>query len=150
MSDKNTGGSERRGGTSDVISNMLEERNRLLALLLQASDMNTEKNQGVDTDLLDEFCQIMVDYIALGHFGLYERIVEGTERRKGVAELAVQLYPTIEASTEIALAFNEKYDTDKEDIDYSRIHEDLSVLGENLTSRIEHEDQLIQKLSEGK
>ena len=141
---------ERRGGTSELISNMLTERNQLLALLLQASSMETGNGEDLDRELLNEFCQVLVDYIASGHFGLYERIVEGTERRRSVADLAVKLYPRIEKTTQAALAFNEKYDADREDIDTSRLHEELSVLGEELTNRIELEDQIIKKLSEPK
>jgi len=141
---------ERRGGTSELISNMLTERNQLLALLLQASSMETVNGEDLDRELLNEFCQVLVDYIASGHFGLYERIVEGTERRRSVADLAVKLYPHIEKTTQAALAFNEKYDADREDIDTSRLHEELSILGEELTNRIELEDQIIKKLSEPK
>lgn len=141
---------ERRGGTSQLIANMLTERDQLLRLILQASNMSREDTADLDHDLLDEFCQALVDYIASGHFGLYERIVEGTERRKGVAELAIKLYPHIEETTQAALAFNEKYDADRVDIDVVQLHVKLSALGEELTSRIECEDQLIQKLSESK
>jgi regulator of sigma D len=141
---------ERRGGTSKLVDGMLTERNQLLRLILQASNMSREDSADLDHDLLDEFCQVLVDYIASGHFGLYERIVEGTERRKGVAELAVKLYPHIEKATQAALAFNEKYDADRGDIDVAQLHVELSALGEQLTSRIEYEDQLIQKLSEPK
>lgn len=141
---------ERRGGTSELISNMLTERNQLLALLLQASSMGTGNGADLDRELLNEFFQAMVDYIASGHFGLYERIVEGTERRRSVADLAVKLYPRIEKTTQAALAFNEKYDADRENIDTSRLHEELSILGEELTNRIELEDQIIKKLSEPK
>ncbi len=141
---------ERRGGTSELIGNMLTERNQLLALLMQAFNVKTENAVDLDRDLLNEFCQMLVDYIAAGHFVLYERIVEGTERRKGVAELAVKLYPRIDETTQAALAFNEKYDADRGDIDVEKLHVELSALGEKLTSRIEYEDQLIQKLSEPK
>ena len=141
---------ERRGGTSKLIDSMLIERNQLLRLILQASNMSREDSADLDHELLDEFCQVLVDYIASGHFGLYERIVEGTERRKGVAELAVKLYPHIEETTRVALAFNEKYDADRADIDVAQLHVELSALGEQLTGRIEYEDQLIQKLSESK
>ena len=141
---------ERREGTSELIGNMLTERNQLLALLMQVFNVKTGKAVDLDRDLLNEFCQMLVDYIAVGHFVLYERIVEGTERRKGVAELAVKLYPRIEETTQVALAFNEKYDADRGDIDVAQLHVELSALGEQLTSRIEYEDQLIQKLSEPK
>ncbi len=150
MAEEDTETGERRGGTSELIRNMLKERNQLLSLLLQASGMRPGNGADPDRELLNEFCQVLVDYIAAGHFGLYERIVEGTERRRSVADLAVKLYPRIEETTQAALAFNEKYDADREDIDMSRLHEELSMLGEELTNRIEYEDQIIKKLSEAK
>ena len=150
MSKDEIAASDRRGATSQVISHMLTERNQLLALLIQCSAVKNENMADLERGLLNEFCQILVDYIASGHFGLYERIVEGTERRRGVAELAVQLYPLIDETTQIALAFNEKYDPQLESLDVSNLHQDLSTLGEQLTNRIEYEDQIIQKLSEPK
>ncbi len=145
--DKNS--AERRGGTSSLISNMMVERNQLLNLLVQTSTKDSNGADVFDKDSLDEFCQVLVDYIAAGHFGLYERIVEGTERRRGVADLAVELYPRIDETTQAALAFNEKYDAGKE-ADAAQLHLDLSELGEQLSNRIEYEDQIIQKLSEPK
>ncbi len=139
-------GAERRGGTSTLIGNMLLERNQLLSLLLQASTKH-KNAEDLDKEFLDEFCQVLVDYIAAGHFGLYERIVEGTERRRGVADLAVELYPRIDETTQAVLAFNEKYDSDSAQLDSESLHQELSLLGEQLTSRIEYEDQIIQKLS---
>ncbi len=141
---------ERRGGTSELISHMLTERNQLWDLLLRASNMSAKNKTNLDRDLLNELCQVLVDYIAAGHFGLFERIVEGTERRRGVSDLAVKLYPLIEETTQTALAFNEAYDAEREGIDIAQLHTALSMLGEDLTNRIEYEDQLIQKLSEPK
>lgn len=150
MVEQNSEAVERRGGTSHLVSSMLTERNQLLVLLLQASELKAETAEELDRGLLNEFCQVLVDYIAAGHFGLYERIVEGKERRRGVADLAMKLYPRIDETTQAALAFNEKYDAQRDDIDVAGLHEELSLLGEELTTRIEYEDQLIQVLSRPK
>lgn len=143
---KQESGSERRSSTPALISNMLDERQQLLTLLLQVSKIEPENTPESDLDLLNEFCQVLVDYIASGHFGLYERIIEGRERRKKVADIAMQIYPKIEATTQLALRFNEKYAPDKTAGDFSEIQRDLSRLGEELTSRIELEDRLIKEL----
>jgi len=95
--------SERRGDTSQVISSMLAERNQLLSFRIECSAFKSGNTPDLDREVLNEFCQILVDYIASGHFGLYERIVEGTERRRGVADLAVKLYPLIDETTQITL-----------------------------------------------
>ena len=99
---------------------------------------------------LEEFDQVLVDYIAAGHFGLYERIAEGKERRKAVSNLAIEIYPRIKQTTEIALAFDEKYNSENDQQDLSKLQGDLSHLGEELATRIELEDQLIQLMHDGR
>ena len=79
---------DRRSRTSSLINNMLTERKQLLSLLLEVSNLTTDEDAEINFDLMDEFCQVLVDYIAAGHFGLYERLTEGTERRRKVAEMA--------------------------------------------------------------
>ena len=137
---------ERRGKTSDLIEHLLNERKQLLSLLLQSSNINATNSGDYDPELLEEFCQVLVDYIAACHFGLYERIVEGKERRQAVSDIAVNVYPRIEQTTQVALAFNERYEMDKGKVDLSLIQQDLSKLGEELATRIELEDQLIGQL----
>jgi len=141
---------ERRVRSNELIQHMLKERNQLLSLLLQVSSEDSEGG-AVQSDVdLDEFVQVLVDYIAAGHFGLYERIAEGKERRKAVSDLAVKIYPRIEQSTQVALAFDEKYNPENNNKKLNHFQEDLSKLGEELTTRIELEDQLIQLLLEPK
>ena len=148
MADKQKKIKERRNETTKLIDHMLVERNQLLALLLQTSGIKVNAPSESDNDLLNEFCQVLVDYIAAGHFGLYERIVKRKERRKNVAELALKVYPEIDETTQIALSFNERYDPDNDNSDLAGLQEDLSRLGEALTTRIELEDQLISQLLE--
>lgn len=144
-----TTGNERRSRSAELIGNMLKERRQLLALLFQITDLDGHELKDSDREAFDEFCQVLVDYIAAGHFGLYARISEGNERRKSVSDLAVKIYPRIEQTTEAALAFNERFDPNKADaMDFSGIEEILSSLAENITTRIELEDQLISKMLE--
>lgn len=141
---------ERRTGSQELIQHMLKERNQLLTLLLQvSSDSSHHESEQLITDL-EEFVQVLVDYIAAGHFGLYERIAEGKERRKAISDLAIEIYPRIEQTTQIALAFDEKYNPDNEERNIDEFPQDVSKLGEELTSRIELEDQLIQLMIEPK
>lgn len=137
---------DRRSISTEVIEHMLAERQQLLSLLVEVSNIRPDVP---DPELLDEFCQVLVDYVASGHFGLYQRIIDKQERRRGVRETAVEVYPRIEETTRIALDFNEKYESEKRSTDLSSIHEDLSLLGEALTNRIENEDLLITKMLDG-
>lgn len=133
----------RRNATSRQIHKMLDERKELLALLLHVSGLTHHGRDEPDADLLEEFCELLVDYIAAGHFGLYQRIADGRERRNRVAALAHNVYPEIEKTTQIALDFSEKYKIDGTHDRPARLQNDLSELGVALTTRIELEDQLI-------
>lgn len=127
---------------------MVKERTEVLALYWRLAGLDphgSSRQRASAQKLLQEFCQLLVDYIAAGHFSLYERIVNGTERRRGLAELAQDLYPRIADSTSAALDFNDKYDGDACEIGES-FKADLSRLGEELALRIELEDKLIARM----
>ena len=133
---------ERR--SNKLVENMLTTRKQLLALLFQFPGVVSDDTTEMKIELFEDFCQILVDYIAAGHFGLYARIAEGQERRKAVSDLAANIYPRIAKTTEVALAFNEKYEGNE--FSSRDLPADLSRLGEEMTTRIELEDQLIQKM----
>ena len=142
---------ERRGQSNELIQHMLKERNQLLSLLLQVSGEDSKSEDDKSVTGLEEFVQVLVDYIAAGHFGLYERISEGKERRKAVSDLALEIYPRIERTTEIALAFDEKYNPENQSqAELNEFSVDLSMLGEELTTRIELEDKLINLMLQPK
>jgi len=50
--------------------------------------MRGVEEQKPDANKLRSFCQVMVDYTAMGHFEVYQRIIEGNERRRAVKEVA--------------------------------------------------------------
>jgi len=134
---------KKRNTTGRQLRHMLDERRQLLAMLLRISKLTHHGQQKPDADLLEEFCELVVDYIAAGHFGLYQRIAEGKERRNQVAVLAANVYSKIEKSTQVALAFSEKYKIDGQHDRPDKLERDLSELGMALTTRIELEDKLI-------
>lgn len=140
---------ERRHGTQDSIKKMVEERTQVLALYWRLAGFDSfadAPKREPAQKLLQEFCQILVDYIAAGHFSLYERIVNGTERRRELADLAQDLYPRIADTTTLALDFNDKYDSERFEITDS-FKSDLSRLGEELALRIELEDKLLARMA---
>ena len=138
---------ERRGRSQQLIDKLIAERTQMLVLFCRLAGVDPYTPGKPVQGLLQEFCQILVDYIAAGHFALYERIVEGTERRRDVVDLANRLYPRIADSTDVALDFNDKYDCEDHCTALEHLPTDMSRLGEELATRIELEDQLIQGLS---
>lgn len=142
---------ERRTGSQELVKKLVAERTEMLSLYCQLAGLepygNGKSARGKHVqELLQKFCQVLVDYIAAGHFSLYERIVNGTERRQQIAGLAEKLYPRIASTTEAALDFNDRYDCgDHCEIGLS-FSDELSRLGEELAARIEIEDKLIGQL----
>jgi len=137
---------ERRTGSQSVVDKLVAERTEMLGLFCRVAGLEPfehEAHRKPARKILQEFCQVLVDYIAAGHFSLYERIVNGTERRSAIKDLANRLYPRIADTTQTALDFNDKYDNGDDDEIADSIHDDLSRLGEALALRIELEDQII-------
>ena len=142
---------DRRSRTRKEIKQLISERNEVLSLYCNIA--GCDGNHPLDLDALDietlqEFCQILIDYIATGHFELYRRISEGEERRTDMVKLANAIYPRIEETTKVAVDFNDMFDGGNS---YTKelkqqLPEHLSRLGEELATRIELEDQLINTL----
>lgn len=140
---------ERRGLSKSLTEKMVDERGEMLVLFCRVAGLepfNAPPSSAETPKMVQEFCQIMVDYIAAGHFLLYERIINGQERRKSLAGAAEQILPKISVTTEVALEFNDKYDAEHTESLLDDLEKDLSTLGEALANRIELEDQLIRAL----
>ena len=143
MPDTKNAAKAARPRSRKLIEDMLKERQQMLVLLWELSKLDLGKTDDSTRQTLEDFQEILVDYIAAAHFGLYQRIAEGNERRQAVLDIAREIYPRIARSTDIAVEFTEKYDSPKADTVTSKLADDLSLLAEELTSRIELEDRLI-------
>ncbi len=105
----------------------------------------------IDAEQLRSFCQIMVDYTAMGHFEVYQRIIEGKERRLAVKEASDEVYPAIAETTDFLVDFNDKYDAfEGSDGDIEMLSKDLSRLGQIIAIRGELEDQILDALRQKK
>jgi regulator of sigma D len=138
--------SKRRIKTQSMIEELLKERQHMWSLYCQFAVKDNDIRQSVEPAVRG-FCQTMIDYISLGHFGIYQRIAEGNERRHHVLEVAQQVYPKLMELTDHAVAFNDKYENLRDEALQQELNTDLSALGESLAARIELEDQLIDSLS---
>ncbi|MAV31424.1 MAG: Rsd/AlgQ family anti-sigma factor [Cycloclasticus sp.] len=135
-----------RSQTSGLIDELLEERKQVWSLYCSVSGIDEYQGQKTIEELLQEFCQLTIDYISLGHFGVYQRILEGNERRKSVLTAAERIYPNISAATEAVLDFSEKYQKTTPAMILNELANDLSSVGEHLANRIELEDELIGEM----
>ena len=144
--------SERRARTKREIKQLISERNRVLSQyynLASHADEHTDYENTEDViEMLTEFCQILVDYMATGHFEIYRRIEDGDERRTDMLKLSDEIFPHITNTTQVAIDFNDLYDASK-DFDKEALNElpsQLSTLGVSLATRIDLEDKFINTL----
>ncbi|MDH4570420.1 sigma D regulator [Pseudomonas sp. BN414] len=135
---------ERWGGVHQLIDRWLQERHELVRVYSSLS----EKPQApsANAEALQRFCEVLLDYVSAGHFEVYEQLLNEAKAfgdQRGL-DLAKQIYPRIEAITEVALAFNDRCDNgDSRDI---CLTSDLKNLGQLLHERFELEDCLIEVL----
>jgi regulator of sigma D len=141
---------DRRQETKSAIDRLLEERQEVLVCYEQVAGIPPFTDNSKTPELLQKFSQLLMDYIAAGHFGLYQRITEGSERRRKVLEVAEKIYPSIAQTTEKALDFNDVYDKADKSAPFEAVSDRLSDLGEVLAHRIELEDKLITAMMQKK
>ena len=146
MSIEELSGAERRNQTQAMITELLQERQQVWSLYCSVAGLEPFTPEKPVKSLLQDFCQVLVDYISLGHFGIYQRITNGKERRAKVIQIAERIYPAIAEATDSAIEFNDKYEKLNGDDVLKNLSNDLSVLGEDLAKRIELEDQLIETM----
>lgn len=130
----------------DLIGKLLTERQEMLVLFNRLAEYKTFTRSAPAQAVLQRFCQVLMDYIALGHFEVYQCIEEGTgntERCRKIKEMARDLYPRIAATTQTAVDFNDRYDSGNRVDVVKGLSGDLSRLGEQLATRVELEDRLI-------
>lgn len=140
---------ERWGGVSDLIDRWLKNRQQLIVHYCELSGV--EESARMDVVVRDKFnqlCEVLLDYVSAGHFEIYEQLIrEAKEFDDGGLQLAAKVYPRIEQTTEVALNFNDRLDGKEiSEADLLPLYEELSKLGENLETRFEMEDFLIEHL----
>lgn len=92
-----------------------------------------------------QLCQVLVDYVSAGHFEVFHELVAEAESfEDGSSALATRVMPAIADTTEMIMAYDEKY-ANRDGVD-AKLKRDLSSLGEALESRFALEDQLIAGL----
>jgi regulator of sigma D len=130
----------------DLVCKLLTQRQAMLVSFTHLANLKPYTKPAFVRPLLKRFCQRLMDYIALGHFEVYQCIEEvggDVERCRNVRCLARTLYPDIIRTTKTALAFNDRYEGEEDSVAPEALGIELSELGEQLADRIELEDRLI-------
>jgi regulator of sigma D len=139
----------RRTRQTHTINSLLQERQQVLVSMCELAELEArEASPSTVIRNLRNFNQQLVDYTALGHFEIYERIIDGRERRGNVKLVADRVYPLISGTTELFVDFNDKYDGVDEQEGLTDLYRDLSSIGEAMAERIESEDMLLREISD--
>ncbi len=136
----------RVGGSNDLVDLWLTARRQLLAAYYQLVGMKPKKDSltPLDDKALDNFCQNLVDYLSVGHFTIYERIIAEMEGDSPFVA-ASQIYPALQANTqEIMDYYDSHLEAAIDDDNCLEFQQALSGVGEALEVRFTLEDKLIQ------
>ncbi|MFK8083703.1 MAG: Rsd/AlgQ family anti-sigma factor [Granulosicoccus sp.] len=145
-------GVERRAKLHNTIASLIKLRHDVMVSYCRLAGVTSFENRDLEKqsphiEHLRGFCQVMVDYTAMGHFEVYQRIIEGKERRRAVKGVAEEVYPAIAETTDYLVDFNDKYDDlEGEPADVKQLAGDLSRLGEIIAIRGDLEDQILAAL----
>ena len=139
----------RRTRQTQTINSLLQERQQVLVSMCELAELESSEVPA-ETVLrnLRNFNQQLVDYTALGHFEIYERIIDGKERRGNIKKIADRVYPLISRTTQQFVDYNDKYEGTAEAESLADLYRDLSMIGEAMAERIESEDLLLREISD--
>jgi len=120
---------------SKIIERWLEERRELLAKYCDLTEViDVSDNAVKHVEELQEFCELMVDYISVGHFEIFDQLHKEGQLFEDASGLDKEpnLLEKIQTTTEYILDFNDKY-LSSHDLDARII--DLASLGEIFAQR---------------
>ena len=146
MPHRNSNPNEQFAAVEDLLTRWLKERRELLGKYTQiAVALDSDPDAESLTQRQQMLCSILVDYVSAGHFEVFhEWLNEAESFADGSGSLASQLMPAIGDTTEVILAYEEKYGSG--DAYPDTVQRDLSSLGEVLENRFVLEDRLIAGL----
>ena len=148
---------DRRKSIDGTLRKLVDERQEVLVRFCQLAGVtatdDVEDEDGDDVGFqpsvsdLESFCEVLMDYLGSGHFELYQRIIDGHERRHGVLRAAQQFYPTIAETTQYLVEFNDKYDKFEGSAEECQsLRADLNKVGKALSLRSDFEDKILGAL----
>lgn len=146
MPHRNRDPKQQFAAVEDLITRWLRERREVLGKYTEiAVSVDGLLEQPVLDARQKALCEILVDYVSAGHFEVFNELLNEAESfADGSDALAERVMPAIGDTTEVILAYEEKYAVGGDND--GKLKRDLSALGEVLESRFMLEDQLIAGL----
>ena len=130
----------------NLLTRWLKERREVLG---KYTEIAVSLDSSLDDEKLQQrqqgLCELLVDYVSAGHFEVFHELIEEAETfADGSGALAEKLMPAIGDTTEVIMAYEEKYSSSRGH--QEKLKRDLSARGEVLESRFVLEDRLIAGL----
>jgi regulator of sigma D len=146
MPNKRSDAKQQFQAVEDLLTRWLKERR---AVLGKYTEIVVTLDNRPDHAALEQrqkaLCELLVDYVSAGHFEVFHALLNEAESfGDDSCELAKRLIPAIGDTTEVILAYEEKYGNALGHPE--KLKRDLSALGEVLESRFVLEDRLIAGL----
>jgi regulator of sigma D len=129
-----------------LLTRWLKERRALLGRYTEiVVTLDSRLEEQVLVQRQNALCELLVDYVSAGHFEVFHELLNEAESfGDDGCSLAEKLMPAIGDTTEVILAYEEKYGDSLGNRE--KLKRDLSALGEVLESRFVLEDRLIAGL----
>lgn len=128
-----------------LVQQWLNERQQLIMLLNSLPPLVTSSAQRNPLpQRIQEFCQLLMDYISAGYFEIYRELAEEARCLRCSDGLNTSILKRLDISTDAALAFNDDFDTAEHiRVLQHRLPQRLADLHAKLQERFALEDQLI-------
>lgn len=146
MPHRNNDPKQQFNAVEELLTRWLRERRELLGKYTEiVVALDSQPQAGALAERQQSLCELLVDYVSAGHFEVFNELLNEAETfADGSGALAEKLMPGIGDTTEVILAYEEKYSGEQEHSE--KLKRDLSALGEVLESRFVLEDRLIAGL----
>jgi regulator of sigma D len=146
MPNKRNDAKQQFQAVEDLLTRWLKERR---AVLGKYTEIIVTLDSHADPEVLEQrqkmLCELLVDYVSAGHFEVFHELANEAESfGDDSCALTEKLMPAIGDTTEVILAYEEKYGDGQGQL--QKLKRDLSALGEVLESRFVLEDRLIAGL----
>ncbi len=137
---------DRRVNSRRIVESLVESRTKTLAQYKEVMTYYPFEIDETLKEVLEDFCESMVDYTARAHFYLYNYLEENKERRTTVLKIADSVYPKLVDNTQLLLDFHDRYSSDVTELDCEKLENCLNGVGELMAVRINLEDEVINAL----
>jgi len=134
---------EKKQQAYQLIAELQNERQEVWSLYCHIAELIPFSANRTVRKKLVRFSEILIDYVSLGHFGVCEYLLAAADKSDPALSVVRKIDLALSASTEAAVSFNDKYDSNAAII-LDNLKQDLSVLGESLAARSDLEDRLCE------